>query len=62
MISFRNVLTGSTEDISLSSLKGHNGTVRVLKFRPSESTSNCILASAGAGDCRPIVWDANAGM
>jgi WD40 repeat protein len=41
-----------------AALKGHSGTVRVLKFRPSGASSAApLLASAGAGDCRPRLWD-----
>jgi hypothetical protein len=55
-------------------LKGHNGTVRVVKFCPSSSyqgnlngtdtdTSSepLLVASGGAGDFRPRVWDMNTG-
>jgi WD40 repeat protein len=45
-----------------SSLKGHNGTVRALRFRnPSQPSGEVLLASCGAGDFRPRIWDAAAG-
>jgi WD40 repeat protein len=40
-----------------STLKGHNGTVRSVKFSPHPA----ILASGGAGDCKMRVWDVNQG-
>lgn len=50
-------------------LKSHNGTIRTLKFGFSDSNpigsigmmSIPPLASAGAGDCRPRIWDINTG-
>lgn len=38
-------------------MRGHTGTVRAVKFAPSTGTHGLLLASAGAGDCRPRVWD-----
>ena len=38
-----------------STLKGHTGTVRVVKFSPHPA----ILASGGSGDCKIRVWDVN---
>jgi hypothetical protein len=49
--------------------KGHNGTVRVVKFQPTAELSGAtvaaaeeedapiLFASAGAGDCRPRLFD-----
>lgn len=43
-----------------ASLKGHNGTVRVVKFsRAKDSTQ---LASGGAGDCIVRLWDVETGI
>lgn len=49
------------------SLKGHNGTIRVVKFQQQSAhtikgDNNVLLASAGAGDCSPRVWDINTGI
>ena len=48
----------------ISVLKGHDGTVRCLKFQTNESSpyssttgNSCILASGGAGDCAIRIWD-----
>ena len=48
--------------------RGHNGTIRVLKFRSTSlngfcdyDTSNEILVSGGAGDFRPRIWDVKTG-
>lgn len=40
-----------------TTLKGHNGTIRTVKFSPHPA----LLASGGAGDCRMRVWDVNQG-
>ena len=37
---------------------GHTGTVRAVKFAPTSGSSGMVLASAGAGDFRPRIWDA----
>ncbi len=51
-------------------LKGHTGTVRVVSFSPSLAASSGrseggaslqLLASGGAGDCKPRLWDVNTG-
>ena len=46
-------------------LKGHTGTVRVVSFSPTSrsggGSSLQLLASAGAGDCKPRLWDVNTG-
>ncbi len=50
-------------------MKGHTGTVRAIKFAPplspaqgsNASTSLHLLASAGAGDSRPRLWDVSTG-
>jgi WD40 repeat protein len=39
-------------------LKGHNGTIRIVKFN-SDSSSIPLLASGGAGDNSPRIWDIN---
>ncbi len=58
-----------------AALKGHTGTIRVMQFQPSSSSSasasastagssasaSCLLASAGAGDFKPRLWDVSAG-
>ena len=49
--------TGNVSDI----MKEHNGTVRVVKFNLTNSTSGIFVASAGAGDCKPRLWDAETG-
>ena len=41
-------------------LKGHNGTVRVVKCCPFDE-SGAICASAGAGDFRTRIWDLQTG-
>ena len=38
-------------------LRGHTGTVRAVKFAPTEGAHGMLLASVGAGDCRPRIWD-----
>lgn len=43
-----------------ATLKGHSGTVRVLKYNPF-SESQVYLSSAGAGDFKPRLWDVNTG-
>lgn len=44
-------------------MKGHNGTIRVVRFQPHEMIStSALLASAGAGDCVPRIWDVNGGL
>ena len=49
----------------VSVLKGHDGTVRCLKFQtPSTSSTSynsCLLASGGAGDCAIRIWDIQQG-
>eukprot|EP00603_Paraphysomonas_imperforata_P005844 CAMPEP_0114414566 /NCGR_PEP_ID=MMETSP0103-20121206/1454_1 /TAXON_ID=37642 ORGANISM="Paraphysomonas imperforata, Strain PA2" /NCGR_SAMPLE_ID=MMETSP0103 /ASSEMBLY_ACC=CAM_ASM_000201 /LENGTH=398 /DNA_ID=CAMNT_0001582711 /DNA_START=1 /DNA_END=1193 /DNA_ORIENTATION=- len=46
------------QDISCTSLKGHTGTIRCLKFCPFfGSSAASVLASGGAGDCRMRLWD-----
>ena len=45
-------------------MKEHTGTIRVVKFlseHSSGSAGSALLASAGAGDCKPRLWDAHAG-
>jgi WD40 repeat protein len=50
------------KDIFSSPLKGHTGTIRVVKFQPvSLVPSSFLLASAGAGDFRPRIWDVQTG-
>lgn len=44
-----------------ASLKGHNGTIRIVKYRPSDLSTEIYLASAGAGDFKPRIWDIRAG-
>ena len=39
-------------------LKGHNGTIRIVKFNP-DSSSVPLLASGGAGDNSSRIWDIN---
>lgn len=42
-------------------MKEHTGTIRVVKFLGEGSGAAALLASAGAGDCKPRLWDAQAG-
>ncbi len=47
-----------------SALKGHTGTVRVVKFRPTRSmniTDEPMLLSGGAGDFKARLWDIHSG-
>lgn len=44
-----------------SSLLGHNGTIRVIKFQGQVGRNQTVLASAGAGDCAVRLWDINSG-
>ena len=44
-----------------ASLKGHNGTIRSVSFNQAAHAPN-LLASGGAGDCRPRVWDISTGQ
>ena len=39
--------------------KGHNGTIRVVKFNDWVGIGAAEIASAGAGDCKPRIWDIN---
>jgi hypothetical protein len=45
-----------------STLKGHTGTIRVVKFAPESNRGQgtVLAASAGAGDFRPRLWDIQA--
>lgn len=44
------------------SMKEHTGTIRVVKFLSEGSgAAAALLASAGAGDCKPRLWDAQTG-
>lgn len=53
-------------------MRGHNGTVRILKFAPAipqnkvvgsqEGLSSPPIASAGGGDFKPRLWDATTGF
>lgn len=42
-----------------AAMKGHTGTIRVIKFAPESygGSSAVIAASGGAGDFRPRLWD-----
>ena len=42
-----------------SVLRGHNGTIRCLRFSPEEGG---LLGSAGAGDYQPRLWDYSTGQ
>jgi hypothetical protein len=44
-------------------LKGHTGTIRIVKFAPQSlvASSTLLLGSAGAGDFRTRIWDIEAG-
>lgn len=45
-------------------MKGHTGTIRIVKFAPPSSASSSttlLLGSAGAGDFRTRIWDIEAG-
>ena len=44
-------------------MKGHTGTIRALSFQPQlyTATAPLLLASAGAGDNRPRLWDVTTG-
>jgi hypothetical protein len=46
-------------------MKDHNGTIRVVKFcsgsHKSSSGVPSMLASAGAGDFKPRLWDISTG-
>lgn len=46
-------------------MKEHNGTIRTVRFLASSGvpgTGNSLLfASAGGGDCKTRLWDAQAG-
>jgi WD40 repeat protein len=44
-----------------STLKGHSGTIRAVKFNNCEGGDACSLASGGAGDCRLRLWDVQSG-
>lgn len=48
-----------------SPLKDHNGTIRAVKFGPDDLSSDGstppVLASTGAGDFRPRLWDITTG-
>jgi WD40 repeat protein len=41
-------------------MRGHTGTVRVLKFRNGD-VGPVLAASAGGGDCQPRLWDVSTG-
>jgi WD40 repeat protein len=45
-----------------SAMKGHTGTIRVVKFSPKSNRGQgaVLAASAGAGDFRPRLWDIQA--
>ena len=44
------------------SLKGHTGTIRSVAFQDKNGRDNAaVLASAGAGDNRPRLWDVTTG-
>lgn len=42
-----------------AAMKGHTGTIRVVKFAPESygGSSSVVAASGGAGDFRPRLWD-----
>jgi len=42
-------------------MRGHTGTVRAVRFSPTGSGPSPFLASAGAGDFCPRVWDVGTG-
>lgn len=44
-------------------MKGHTGTIRTLSFQHQQYTASApiLLASAGAGDNRPRLWDVATG-
>lgn len=46
-------------------LKEHNGTIRTVKFLASSTTAgepqSLLFASAGGGDCKTRLWDAQSG-
>ena len=47
-----------------TNMKGHTGTIRVVKFAPENnetSASSVLAASAGAGDFKPRLWDIQTG-
>lgn len=41
-------------------IKGHNGTIRVVKCCDMDA-SNVLCASAGAGDFKPRLWNIQTG-
>lgn len=43
-------------------LKGHNGTVRSVKFSHFSGNMSGWLLSGGAGDFRPRLWDVERGI
>lgn len=52
--------TSATSSPAAAVLKGHTGTVRAVKFSPFPSSGD-VLASCGAGDFRPRLWDVESG-
>jgi hypothetical protein len=42
-------------------MKGHTGTIRSVAFQPRHA-STTLLASAGAGDNKPRLWDVSSGL
>lgn len=56
----RNILH-QNQDCHVHYLRGHTGTIRVVRFPHCNFNDTTNLAAAGAGDCRPYVWDLNHG-
>lgn len=56
-----NALRSPTTGQFGEAMKEHTGTIRVVKFLGEGSGAAALLASAGAGDCKPRLWDAQAG-
>jgi WD40 repeat protein len=44
-----------------ATLRGHNGTIRIIKFKHENGSPGNVLASAGAGDFKPRLWDVDRG-
>ena len=55
------IFRADTGEVS-APIKGHNGTIRSMKFcKINPTKSSQLLASVGSGDCRPRVWELSSG-
>ena len=55
-------ISSPSTGVTSAPLKGHNGTIRVVRFNPASSIYTTAVASVGAGDCAPRIWDVSTGQ